>query len=201
MDNEQIERQKELFEEFQKPEKTFKFFKSSNKLLQNKLFILQFTFEKAVFLSIGLVIIFIIVFCFGVERGKCIAGYKKTIVVQNIIAPATSSSKNIKAPEVPVPSAIQPAAVLNTGIFRGGSQRVDEKGYVYKIRIASYINKNFAEKDLQKIKQMGFPAYMAKSGKYFAIYVGDYNNKAAAESALSALRKKYSGISIKTVKK
>ncbi len=192
MVDEHIEKQKELFEEFQKPEKKFRFFKgNNNKFLQDRPFLLQFSVEKLIFYSIGILLVVIVIFCLGVEQGKNIINYKKPIAVQNQ-APIQQAPKQQVQAVGPVVTKVIPRAVVQPKIT---------KGTFYSIRIATYANKDFADKDILKIKQMNLPVYIIKSGKFFVINVGDYADRQAAEAAFSMLKKYFSGIYIKTITK
>lgn len=68
--DQESEKQKELFEEFQKPQKKLIFFKNNNRHLQNRIFLWQLSTEKIVFLSMGIILSAVITFSLGVERGK-----------------------------------------------------------------------------------------------------------------------------------
>lgn len=176
MSGEEIEKQKELFGEFQEPEKKLKFFKNKNRFLPNRMLILQFSAEKLTFLLIGTVLLIILTFCLGVERGKRIAsGAAKAPETMQVKAPVQA-----KAP---------------TEKKSGSTEKI------HTIRIATYINKTSAENITAKIKKEGFPAYIVKSGNFFLICVGDYNTRQDAEAALSTLKKNYQDSYIKTTKK
>ena len=181
---EAAEKQKELFEEFENQSRKLSFFKKNKQFLQNRIFVFQFSREKLALLLLGLVVLISVAFCLGVERGK-------DLRPQVMIAPRAPVEKSAPPEPQAKPSLpAQPTVKLPVG-----------KGSVYTIRVATYINKNSAEKAAVKIKQSGFPVYTKASGRSFMICVGDYNDKKQAESALLRLKKTYKDSYIKTTKK
>jgi hypothetical protein len=172
MFSDEIEKQKELFEEFQKPGKKLKFLAISNRFAQNKIFIMQFSIEKLIFMAIGIIVLIVFTFCFGVERGKRLVSIR--------------------------PQPAQKADVEHTKVMQPElAQKTVEKirhSQTYTIITAAYRNENFAQEIVAKMRKAGFPAYLVLSGKHFLIKVGDYKNKKQADEVLLEL-KKYPGYS------
>ena len=136
------------------------------------MFIWQISSEKIVFLSIGIIVLAVITFCLGVERGKRMVQTVKVAAVQLAqervqAATFTSNSKTVSGSGPAVRSA------------------------TYTIMTASYAKKDDAQKDAVRLKKAGFPVYIAQSGRFFVIKVGDFNDKAQADAAFSALKKNY----------
>lgn len=170
------EKQKELFEEFRQPSRKLKFFKANSQSFQNKLFIFQISAEKTVFILLGIVVLVVFTFCFGVERGKRLVIAERSPLVRSL-----ASEQPAKDTAVQPPFIAKPASPKS-----------------YSIRIATYLNKESCQKDVDKIKKSGFPAYLAQSGKFFVINVGDYAEKNQADAAFSVLKNKYRDSYIKT---
>jgi cell division septation protein DedD len=207
---EQNEKQNELFEEFKAKEGGLRLFKSQKGLAQNKIFLFQFSIEKLVIMLIAFVLIIILTFCIGVERGKYVVGAPKTIV----------TVKEVKQPPVPVKQqapvysqqvksniAVAPIApvrltpVRPVPVATNINNPVVHRGDLYTIRIATYINKKSAADESSRLRQIGFPAYIKVSDKFYMICVGDYADKKQADKALAALKKMYKDVYIKTNKK
>lgn len=159
MFNEEMEKQKELFEQFQKPDKKLKFLSSNNRFFQNRLYVLQFSIEKLIFLAIGIIVLIIFTFCFGVERGKRLAKASIQTPKASILVPKAA---NLQKPK---------------------------DFSTYSVVTASYVNKKSAQEFVDKMRKAGFPAYLVSSGKYFVIKVGDYKDKRQAEAVLLQIKK------------
>ena len=172
------EKQKELFDEFQSGKKGFDFLKSNNNLVQNKIFMLRFSVEKLIFILIAIVVLVVIVFCLGVELGK-----NKARPVLPVLVTESAEVMDIPAP----------ATNINTP--------VSKKGAVYKIHLATYVGKESARRQMLKVNESGFPAYIKASGKFFLLCIGDYHDRQQAEGVLMQVRKKYKDCYIKTTKK
>ena len=182
---ENTEKQKELFEEFQPGKKGFDFLKGNNNLVQNKIFMLRFSVEKLIFISIAMVVLVVIVFCIGVERGKNKARPVLPAQVMQNAEPADISA---------------PVTNINLGTPLKGVSTLG-KGAVYKIHLATYVGKESAHRQMLKVKESGFPAYIKASSKFFLLCIGDYPDRQQAEGVLAQVRKKYKDCYIKTTKK
>jgi len=176
------EKQNELFDEFKTEEKGFKLFKGLARQPKGKAYIFQLSVERIVFLFIGLILILAVSFCLGVERGKRIVNVVKPVaaVPESSVVAAKSTPKTNITTKMPA---------------------TKRKGIIYTVRTASYVNKKSAADETAKLRQIGFPAYVKTSGKYYVICVGDYMDKKQADAVLPALRNRYgSSIFIKTSK-
>jgi len=190
---EQKEKQKELFEEFKSQGSTLKFFKSQKGLAQNKIFFFQASAEKIVFFLIGLVLIIIVTFCLGVERGKAVVAMPRPAFAK-VSAGRPAQPVQLLITGAKAPAKPAPATNINNPVVH--------KGELYTVRLATYINKKSAADETSRLRQSGFPAYIKASDKFYMICVGDYTDKKQADAALAALKKKYgSNIYIKTNKK
>ena len=171
------EKQNELFDEFKTEEKGFKIFKGFARQPKGRIFIFQLSVEKIAFLFIGVILILVVSFCLGVDRGKRIINIAKPIMITVKTKPAPVTNITTKTP------------------------LASRKGIIYTVRIASYVNKKSAADETAKLRQLGFPAYVKTSGKYYIICVGDYMDRKQADAVLPALRNKYgNNIFIKTTK-
>ena len=203
MPNEEIEKQRELFEEFKKPDTNLRFFKDNKRFFQNRILALQFSIEKLIFLLLGIIILIIFTFCLGVELGKRIIYPAKNMAhLLSVPAKFAKQAGNLETlsikPAVKLP--VQENIQMKSPLISMPSKK-QASGSIYAIRVASYANKISAEGIVAKIRKTGLPAYLVKSGKLFAICVGDYSDKKQAESVLLSLRKKYKDSYIKMIRK
>jgi len=174
--NQDEEKQKELFEEFSKPAKKPFFFKSNNRYLQDNVFVWQVSPEKIVFLTIGVILLAVITFCLGVERGKQLRDRFQPPSSTGQAVGTGSSENSYRVGTSPV------------GVSESVPTALQKK---YTIMVASYIKKDDAQKDAVRLKKAGFPVYVTPSGRFFVIKVGDFNDRQQADAALSALKKNY----------
>jgi hypothetical protein len=118
-------------------------------------------YEKAILFIIAVLIVGIVSFSLGVERGKRIA----EVVVQ----PAPP----LKKAEL----SAQPAVLTQMG--------------PYTIQVASFKARSNAEKEAQLLKKKGFTTLVLSKGSYVILCVGNFPNKETAQPLLSELSKYY----------
>ncbi len=175
------EKQRELFEEYQPKGRRLSFFKDRTKILQNKIFVLQFSVEKLILISICLMVFVILTYCFGVERGKNIGVHALN---RQVVKPAGAVA--VAPQHRPLPAPI-PA--------------VKPSGYACAVQIATYTTEASAKKGSEEIKKLRVPVYVRQSGKFYVLYAGDYKDRKQAEAALSVLKgRNYKDCIIRTVK-
>jgi len=143
-------------------------------------------------LSVESLVIFVILgimvalfsFSLGVERGKHLAA--------SALDERVSAAWNVGARTVAVAApleATEPYAGMQTPQRQSMQRPQINHGFVYGSRFtlqaATYGNEEYARQDALILKAKGFASFLIKSGKYWLVCVGNYNNK---ESALSLLR-------------
>lgn len=155
--------QKELFE-FEKPQRHFprlgKIFPKPD--FEGRISI-TFGLERLIFISIGIIMLMVIVFAIGVERGKVIA-------------------------RTPRPSVIQPKAERI-----GAAVTPQDFSKPYTIVAAVFKRKDTAMHEANKLKNEGFDVTLVQSDSYFQVRVGIYADKDSAQSkkALARVRQFY----------
>jgi cell division septation protein DedD len=163
-------------------------------------------YEKVVFFFIGLVIVGIVSFCLGVERGKTIAMTKLSArfdVARTSTAPAKNTGRSVQMSTFVLPAAAQPQAARprpavspapkpQTPVSAPAAPQQGANGQAgYTIQVASFKNAVFATQETSALKKKGFPAAAVSQGEYTVVYVGKFTNKEMAQPLLSQLRQKY----------
>ena len=64
-------------------------------------------------------------------------------------------------------------------------------GTRYTLQAATYGNEEYAMQDALFIKKKGFQTFLIKSGKYWLVCVGNFNNKESAAALLKKLPGEY----------
>lgn len=188
--------QKELFE-FEKPKRTFPrlsdFFPKAD--LENKIAV-TLTLERLVFIAIGLIMLMVVIYAFGVESGK------------RAVRTAGSETRIslVKAPQVPV--AAKPA--INTTSASQAAKKIAALPLTtvavprtvankpYTIFAASFSRQEYALLAVNKLKSAGFDAFLVPSGKLYRLCIGSYTNSEAAQKDLLKVRRIYKDAFIKT---
>jgi cell division septation protein DedD len=108
-------------------------------------------------------------------------------------------AKNVKSdpqPEKPAASAVteremkQPAVKKEPVVTRGPDPKIR-----YTLQLASYQDKEMAEADVKKMKQLGYSAFIVSSelqekGTWYRVRLGSFSSRASAEKLQKELRAK-----------
>jgi len=147
---------------------------------------LTFSVESLVIFMILGIMVALFAFSLGVERGKRVAALS--------LDERVSAAWNVGARTMAVPAAAavtlsvaapvernltKQRAVANHGFLQGLGNR-------FTLQTATYGNETYARQDALLLKAKGFKSFLIKSGQYWMLCVGNFNNK---ESATAFLRK------------
>jgi hypothetical protein len=143
---------------------------------------LTFSLESLVILAILGIMVSLFSFSLGVERGKRIAA--------QTLDERVSAAWNVPARAVAVAAPVQasvvgaPRVVTNHGFVLGLGTR-------FTLQAASYGNEEYARHDALLLKAKGFQSFLIKSGKYWLLCIGNFNNKEYASNFLRKLPDEY----------
>jgi len=166
--------QKELFEEYDYSSKWPRFFKKRR--FPQKQFMFSLTYEKATLSLVIAVVLLVISFCLGIERGK------------KIIRAVYPSQQ--EEPVVQKPAEKLPEPVNNVKLEK-------KPKLLYTIQVATYVKRASAEHEARRLEKRGFPTYVVESGKYYLLRAGAYETKRGAENAKLKLKAKYKDCFVK----
>jgi len=146
---------------------------------------LTLSIESLVIFAILGIMVALFSFSLGVERGKNLSA--------QALDERVSAAWNVGARTVAVPSA---AAINAQGMALPAVRSIAEQrpgnihGYIsgsrYTLQSATYGNEGYARQDALFLRKKGFSSFLIKSGRFWMLCIGSFNNK---ESAISLLRK------------
>lgn len=169
--------QKELFE-FEKPKRTRAL--RLGRIFTRVNIAITLTIERLVFISIGLIMVAVIVYAIGVERGKVIG---KTAVAP--IARQPSQAVGLATPSA-VPQTAHKAAVALSAQQESSGAIPSEKArggtMPYTIAAVTMSRKDAASLEANRLKREGFDAFLVQSDSYFLVCIGAYPDKDSAQS-------------------
>ncbi len=168
MIQESNETQAELFKEFAKAPKK----RPWRRLWLPRGLTIKVSHESLILGVILLIMVMILCFTFGVERGKRIGAIK---------ASARRDAKNIEEGGV-APMTVPMREEEGISVNQEVVPLVQE---VYAIQLITYKHEEYANKELDKLKRNGFEPFVVRSGRFFVINIGPYKNK---DEALTILK-------------
>jgi len=171
--------------------------------------------DKIILVFLAAVVLFVLTYSFGFERGKRSMEEKiKSLTAQietlpPIFEPLSSPAPKpetlplqpLTAPQMAtVESAAGQAAlpIVPESAISGGESVVEASvlsvksaisgGGRYTIQVATALQRDLAEKELQKLVKKGFDPFLVTRGRFIEICVGSFDTVANAKSLLSRLR-------------
>ena len=139
---------------------------------------LTLSVESLVIFTILGIMVALFSFSLGVERGKHLA----TQALDERVSVAWNVSARTMAPAAVVAAPLARMAPLEKGV--AGQKR-------YTLQAATYGNEQYARQDALLLKAKGFQSFLIKSGKYWFLCVGNFNNKESAAALLRRLPGEY----------
>jgi cell division septation protein DedD len=174
--------------------------------------------DTMILMSVVIVLLFILSFSLGVEKGRKIA-YKnieherQVLIAQHDTPPETEIDSLINETPAPRPVALpaviqhpnvikmallpapqaapaQPAKKTTSQLPVSINQNSNESKK-YTIQLASYTSKEPAQVEAKKLEQTGYQVQLAQKGKFIVILVGEYHNENDAKNSMQSLKKRY----------
>ena len=173
--------QKELFE-FEKPRKRFPRFSDlfPKADFDNRVAI-TLTLERLIMIAIGLLMLAVVVYAFGIETGR------------RITKDAASSETRITLTKTPVmqPKIRPPAPVTVMVPEKLAANRP------YSIFAASFTRQDYAAQAVNKLKGAGFGAFLSQVGTSYRLCIGTSKTKDEAKGDLIKIKRIYKDAYVK----
>lgn len=177
--------QKELFREFDSS-KTKAGKKMHGSILPKNYVPLNISHEQFIFITIGVIMLMVLVFSLGVERGKRM-GTVKTETKKN----ASLVIKQVEDAELAAGREEEPE--YSEEIISPEPPKIKKPASteIFTIQIIAYRSKKSAQRELMKLGKKGYSPFIILGGGYYQICVGEYGSQEESEKALSDFKKGY----------
>lgn len=195
--------QKELFE-FKPPRRVFPGFR---KLRLKSDFALTLNLEKMIFATIGALMLLVVVYALGVEKGKGMRGAAPVAPPVSEVRPAPPQDRSRSAQKVAAMATIPEtrlAGIAATGgatftqtapkpampaAVKTDAQR-DMTGQ-YTVLAVTLTRQDTAAAEAARLKREGFDAFIRPSGAYFQVCIGSHPTRESAEKSSVRVRRLY----------
>ncbi len=112
----------------------------------------------------------------GIKKGLKTAGFDKTKESKKVnILQITKNKPKQKTPKEK----------------QAGRKQTGQKKYYYTIQLASYKNKNAAQREAKVLRKQNIEAFILEKGEYIVLYAGKFFKKEPAEKLFLKLKRKY----------
>ena len=202
--NDNKEYQSELFNEFsEEPAKQRRFIK---RLERQKQITLVISREKLIFSVISVILLYVIFFSLGIERGKKIANRSMKQDANSALITTSTSEIDTQSKQLAAKGENTTVAQENVSNLEVITKPTEAEETVpklkdfYSIQAAAYSNLSRAEKEASKVKTAGNDAIIDSSGKYHLLLIGKFQNKKDASALRKKLASKYKGCYVRKYK-
>lgn len=171
--------------------------------------------ENIIFLSIVLIMLIVLSFSFGVERGKNLV--KNTVPVKTVVQPAQAVQRT------PAPNTVNGVRPINSGVNSGNlpmktnlipnqkpvqptpvraviQQPVIEQKIIvspYTIQVASFAQEKYAKEEAKKLQIHGLETFVLNKGKYSIVCIGKFGAKEETKGILRRLKGTYKDLIVR----
>ncbi len=133
---------------------------------------LSLSYENIFLLTIGLIMLLIVCYSLGVEKGKRFVQLKSEEI----------AIEQEQAQELPAVETEEPK---------------QKKTY---IQVASFRSEKYARKEIERLKNKGYQSYLTQWGKFQVVCVGNYQDRKAAAEDLRKLKQIYGDCYVRLTK-
>ncbi|OGW77579.1 MAG: hypothetical protein A3I73_05245 [Omnitrophica bacterium RIFCSPLOWO2_02_FULL_45_16] len=196
--------QKELFE-FEAPKKVLR--PRFSQFFQKTDFGVTLTVEKLVFVSIGIIMLMVVFFAIGVEKGKSLPARNamplvpaQTVTIQvptKAVAALVPRARDVTIVKNIAPQNRNAVSLLqkntstapaNTAVEARNTQVPQPIDRPYTIVAAAFLRQDLASKKAAILKRNSLDAFVYYSEPYYLACVGSFSNKNSAQKVLSKVR-------------
>ncbi|MBU1007201.1 MAG: SPOR domain-containing protein [Candidatus Omnitrophica bacterium] len=160
--------EKDLFDQLQSADREIR--KKTKILLPNIKKNINLSYENIIFIAIGFVMSCIILFSFGVEKGK-----------RDAALTTAGNEKKIAFTEIE------------------GAAIVEDHSTGYVVQLAAFNKRSSAEEEQGRLQKQGYRAEIRQSGSYYQLYVEGFQSMEKAQKAKNDLKEMYKDCYIKTL--
>lgn len=139
---------------------------------------ISLSYENIIILSIGLVMLLIVCYSLGVEKGRHLVQARSEDI-------QLEQEEVQKTPKVESPKPKEKKMKIRV------TQTEDTSNVLPYIQVASFRTDEYARKEITRLKNKGYRPFAAMRGKYRVVCVGGYKNRDEAHKALKQLREVY----------
>ncbi len=165
------------------------------------------TLEHGIIGSVFLIMVMVILFSLGVERGRHVVPVeiKETAVLTQVqkgsatLAAGSTSLKPIQtvAPGVSAKTIVGPTAAKSIPVAQNAavplastdSKKLVDKGYT--VQVASYKQESYAQKEVGVLQKKGYEAFVVAKGSFSIVCVGQFAQKDEAQKISKKLKSIY----------
>ena len=184
--------QPELFKEFEAQQKKNAKKKSPGSILPRNYVLLSVSYEQVIFITIGIIMLMVLVFSLGVERGRSLAVSPAKKQTDTAAKKADNlKTEPAKAEEKTIPEAAEAAQAEGDKAPEEKKEVKTSSENIFTVQLIAYRSKKSAQKELSTLTKKGYKPFIVTGGGYYQVCVGEYKNQESAQKVIRELKKGY----------
>lgn len=188
------DKQGELFSEFEAPNAKKPGLFLRQDIALGKKIILKFSYENLVLFFIVFIMLLVVFFSLGVEKGKRIVSHREIARIDRAVdkvvkRPTKVEEGKSKTFITPVEIDIDKFKDVKLGTTIEKAADVPEKPYT--IQVIAFKKEENAKKEVEQLKSKGYDVFMIPSSEWIQVCIGRYTNKEESKKDFDILKKKY----------
>ncbi|MCF7872948.1 MAG: SPOR domain-containing protein [Candidatus Omnitrophica bacterium] len=140
--------------------------------------------DTAILLIVVIILLFIIAFSWGVEKGR-------RLTLKDLSIEIKTQEENIAAEDKINNETIKEAKKTDTEEIKEKNKIIEAKEPLYGIQVASFRKLSSANQEAEKLRKKGYSVKIKEKGEYSVVYAGKFKDKKEAEENLKKLKKIY----------
>ncbi len=191
------EMQTDLFEQSNQRAKKRMRYPSLKQIFPYGLVNIRLSYEGIIFSSIIFLLICVVIFSLGMERGRILhqKRQKNVLAIEKRISGINHTDNASLVKVIPKPTAIPSVHAKTKSLPRpeaGGHKSVSQtEKYRYTIQVFAYKDRAMAMEKTEQLVRDGYKPFIIYSRNLYQICIGKYLSKENAKRDLSLLSKKY----------
>ena len=151
--------------------------------------------DQAIGLTLVLLVIYVLTFSWGVEKGKKASHGSQVIrsVSTEVLSPEASQSVVASVPKTPpmvamIDESVAKEVPITVADLPQPVAKVARPDGKYTIQHVTYITQAAADREIQKLSQKGYSSFVIPSGKHLQVCIAAFQSRQEASKILKQLR-------------
>ncbi len=155
---------------------------------------ITFRLDQAIGLTLVLLVIYVLTFSWGVEKGKKSSLESQRIlpvsaeVLSSELSPAVIATVTKTSPVAMIDESVPKEVPITVPELPKSVAKVTKPDGKFTIQHVTYITQSAADREIQKLAQRGYSSFVIPSGKHLQVCIAAFQSRQDASQILKQLR-------------
>lgn len=152
--------------------------------------------DQAIGLTLILLVFYVLIFSWGVEKGKRVLRESQAIHPASIASVSSEASQVVAASAMTAPSSVAaPEAIsqetpITVAELPKPVAEVNRPEGKYTVQHVTYVTQSAADREMQKLAKLGYTSFVIPSGRHLQVCIAGFQSRQEASQLLKELRAK-----------